>query len=59
MKNFYYTLAAILGFVNMVGIIAIMYVVLNQMIETLSDYSIIEAIFLVLALYFVVIWKYK
>jgi hypothetical protein len=29
MKNFYYTLAAILGFVNMIGIITIMYVVLN------------------------------
>jgi hypothetical protein len=29
MKTFYYTLAAILGFVNMVGIITIMYVVLN------------------------------
>jgi hypothetical protein len=29
MKTFYYTLAAILGFVNMLGIIAIMYVVLN------------------------------
>ena len=29
MKNFYYTLAAILGFVNMIGIISIMYVLLN------------------------------
>ena len=29
MKNFYYTLAAILGFVNMIGIISIMYVILN------------------------------
>jgi hypothetical protein len=29
MKTFYYTLAAILGFVNMLGIIAIMYIVLN------------------------------
>ena len=29
MKTFYYTLAVILGFVNMVGIITIMYVVLN------------------------------
>jgi hypothetical protein len=29
MKTFYYTLATILGFVNMLGIIAIMYVVLN------------------------------
>jgi len=29
MKTFYYTLAAILGFVNMVGIITIMYVFLN------------------------------
>jgi hypothetical protein len=29
MKTFYYTIAAILGFVNMVGIITIMYVVLN------------------------------
>jgi hypothetical protein len=29
MKTFYYTLAAILGFVNMVGIITIMYVVFN------------------------------
>ncbi len=29
MKTFYYTLAAILGFVNMIGIITIMYVVLN------------------------------
>ena len=29
MKTFYYTLAAILGFVNMVGIITIMYIVLN------------------------------
>jgi hypothetical protein len=29
MKNFYYTLAAILGFVNMIGIITIMYVLLN------------------------------
>jgi hypothetical protein len=29
MKNFYYTLAAILGFVNMIGIILIMYIVIN------------------------------
>ena len=29
MKNFYYTLAAILGFVNMIGIISVMYVILN------------------------------
>ena len=29
MKTFYYTLAAMLGFVNMLGIIAIMYIVLN------------------------------
>jgi|GEM_PF-6257865 len=29
MKNFYYTLATILGFVNMIGIISIMYVILN------------------------------
>jgi len=29
MKTFYYTLAAILGFVNMVGIITVMYVLLN------------------------------
>jgi hypothetical protein len=29
MKTFYYTLAAILGFVNMVGIITVMYVMIN------------------------------
>ena len=29
MKTFYYTLATILGFVNMIGIISIMYVILN------------------------------
>jgi hypothetical protein len=29
MKNFYYTLAAILGFVNMIGIITVMYVMIN------------------------------
>jgi hypothetical protein len=29
MKNFYYTLAAILGFVNMIGIVMIMYVMIN------------------------------
>ena len=29
MKNFYYTLAAILGFVNLIGIISVMYVILN------------------------------
>lgn len=29
MKTFYYTLAAILGFVNMIGIITIMYVMFN------------------------------
>ena len=29
MKNFYYTLAAILGLINMIGIITIMYVLLN------------------------------
>ena len=29
MKTFYYTIATILGFVNMVGIITIMYVILN------------------------------
>ena len=29
MKNFYYTLAAILGFVNMVGIITVMYIMIN------------------------------
>lgn len=29
MKNFYYTLAAILGLVNMIGIILIMYVMIN------------------------------
>ena len=29
MKNFYYTLAAILGFVNMIGIITVMYVMFN------------------------------
>jgi hypothetical protein len=29
MKNFYYTIATILGFVNMIGIITIMYIVLN------------------------------
>jgi hypothetical protein len=29
MKTFYYTLAAILGFVNMVGIITVMYVIIN------------------------------
>jgi hypothetical protein len=29
MKNFYYTLAALLGFVNMIGIISIMYIVIN------------------------------
>ena len=29
MKTFYYTLATILGFVNMIGIITIMYVFIN------------------------------
>jgi hypothetical protein len=29
MKTFYYTLAAILGFVNMIGIITVMYVMIN------------------------------
>lgn len=29
MKNFYYTLATILGFVNMIGIITVMYVMFN------------------------------
>ena len=29
MKNFYYTLAAVLGFVNMIGIVMIMYVMIN------------------------------
>lgn len=29
MKTFYYTLAAILGLVNMIGIVMIMYVLLN------------------------------
>jgi hypothetical protein len=29
MKNFYYTLTAILGFVNMIGIITVMYVMIN------------------------------
>jgi len=29
MRTFYYILAAILGFVNMIGIITIMYIVLN------------------------------
>ena len=29
MKNFYYTLAAILGLVNMIGIVIIMYVMIN------------------------------
>jgi len=29
MKNFYYTLATILGFVNMIGIVMIMYVMIN------------------------------
>jgi hypothetical protein len=29
MKNFYYTLAAILGFVNMIGIITVMYIIIN------------------------------
>jgi hypothetical protein len=29
MKNFYYTLAAILGFVNMIGIIIVMYIMIN------------------------------
>ena len=29
MKTFYYTLATILGFVNMIGIISIMYVMIN------------------------------
>jgi hypothetical protein len=29
MKTFYYTLAAILGLVNMIGIITIMYVMFN------------------------------
>jgi hypothetical protein len=29
MKNFYYTLAAILGFVNMIGIITVMYIMIN------------------------------
>ena len=29
MKTFYYTLAAILGFVNMIGIITVMYVMFN------------------------------
>jgi hypothetical protein len=29
MKNFYYTLAVILGFVNMIGIITVMYVMIN------------------------------
>ena len=29
MKNFYYTLATILGLINMIGIISIMYVLLN------------------------------
>jgi hypothetical protein len=29
MKTFYYTLAAILGFVNMIGIISIMYIMIN------------------------------
>ena len=29
MKTFYYTLAAILGFVNMIGIISVMYILLN------------------------------
>jgi hypothetical protein len=29
MKTFYYTLAVILGFVNMVGIITVMYVIIN------------------------------
>jgi hypothetical protein len=29
MKTFYYTLAAILGFVNMIGIITVMYIMIN------------------------------
>ena len=29
MKNFYYTLAAILGLINMIGIVMIMYVMIN------------------------------
>ena len=29
MKTFYYTIATILGFVNMVGIITVMYVMFN------------------------------
>ena len=29
MKNFYYTLATILGLVNMIGIVMIMYVMIN------------------------------
>jgi hypothetical protein len=29
MKNFYYTLAAVLGFVNMIGIITVMYIMIN------------------------------
>ena len=29
MKTFYYTLATILGFVNMIGIISVMYILLN------------------------------
>jgi hypothetical protein len=29
MKTFYYTLAAVLGFVNMIGIITVMYIIIN------------------------------
>lgn len=29
MKTFYYTLAAVLGFVNMIGIITFMYIMIN------------------------------
>jgi len=29
MKTFYYTLAAVLGFVNMIGIITVMYIMIN------------------------------
>jgi hypothetical protein len=29
MTTFYYTLAAILGFVNMIGIITVMYIMIN------------------------------
>ena len=60
-KTLYYILAAILGFVNMIGIVMIMYVMINQrslylMIELITEFTYLELLTIAFVSSLVILW---